>query len=71
MGSTNEISVNELVNLAKNKQFPKKRFRFGRIVKQFTPVLNFFTCQTVFENKPTEKLEFICKVKISNHFFFN
>jgi hypothetical protein len=46
-----EMSVDEIIKLAKNKEFPKKLFIFDRAKVFYTPRLHFWTSKRIFVNK--------------------
>ena len=54
----NDFTVGKMIELSESKKFPKKTFIFGSIKKQYSPILNFFDCQTKFDQKPQKSIEF-------------
>lgn len=58
----NNYSVNEIIKLSENNQFPKKLFIFGSVEKLYSPVLHFFECQTKYCEKPKGVVNFKCKI---------
>ena len=52
--------INELVEKAQVSMFEKKIFTFGQSQKAYSPIYNFFTCQEVFESKPSRPINFEC-----------
>jgi len=57
-----DFLINQLIELSKNKEFPKKEFSISNSIRKFTVVLHFIDSVRVFEKKPEEKLEFVCKI---------
>ena len=51
-----------MLSLAAKKIFPAKVFKFGGVKKKYSPVYQFFDCNTKFDNKPREKILFVCKI---------
>ena len=60
--SLDEINVTELLELAKNGDFPKKTFRFGSYYRSYTQRLHFFKSIREFESIPVDSVEFRCKL---------
>jgi hypothetical protein len=56
-------SIKQMLKLAKNCEFPKRKFIIKNKPKYYTAVLNFFKCETFFEEKQpkSEKILFTCK----------
>jgi uncharacterized membrane protein YheB (UPF0754 family) len=57
-----EMSVDEIIKLAKNKEFPKKLFIFDRAKVFYTPRLHFWTSKRIFDQRPTQPIKFVCKI---------
>jgi hypothetical protein len=63
--STNS-TLNAIYENGKKGIFLPKQFEYGEIRKKYSPILNFYEHDTIFESKPTGKLNFrclICKTK--------
>jgi hypothetical protein len=55
-------SPTELLEMANRDNFPERVFLFGQKYKNFTPVLHFYECRTRYLNRPSESIQFKCKV---------
>ena len=56
-------SIKQMIKFAINSEFPKRKFIIQNQPKFYTAVLNFYKCDTFFEEKPSksEKILFTCK----------
>ena len=61
--SSNTIFVlSEIYENAKKGIFNPKKFDFGDLSKTYSPVVNFYDCETAFETKPSNKITFKCLI---------
>ena len=49
-------SIDNLLKLADQNEFPKKEFTFGNKKSYYTPKLHFFDCETVFAQRPVTNI---------------
>ena len=57
-----EFSVQDLYDMAKKGEFPKKVFIFGQDKSTYTQRLQFFTSIRIFSDRPKGYLSFVCKI---------
>lgn len=62
-----ELNPSDLYKLGDNDQYPRKVFIYDGKINYITPVTHLFTTKTrVFKTKPTEAIEFKCKLDNSH-----
>ena len=58
----NDYSIKEMLEFSIKNQFPWKKIVFGRNVKLYSPILNFYNCSQRFEENYDNNTQFNCKV---------
>lgn len=54
--------LSEIFKNGKNNIFEKKKFYFGKFVREYRPCLSFFECKTKFSEPPQHPIKFQCLI---------
>ena len=62
-----QLNVEQLMRLANKSEFPKKLYIIEGKERLFSPVLNFFNSQNVFDQFPSGNIDFKCVICSENY----